>query len=356
MASPADPVAPESPGDSASSRPSFGPPRYEFPEFRPLRWLSGGHAQTIAGVYAPHRRIPHTAIAHEVALPDGDRTLLHDDCPSAWQPGDPCVLLVHGLGGSHRSPYMVRIASKFQTRRIRAFRLDLRGHGAAWRLAQHPGHAGRSEDVAAALAAIDRLCPSSPIVSVGVSMGANILLKLLGERAADAPATWLGALAIAPPIDLAYCSMYLRDEAHRVYTKTFLRGLIRQVELRKPLSPALARLDIPRRMESVWEFDDRVTAPLSGFADAAEYYAQSSSAPLLDRIRIPTAILTAADDPLIPPAMFHSARVSSTVRVHITPHGGHVGYLAAAGADPDRRWLDWRAIEFVESILRHRPT
>ncbi|MFM8252026.1 MAG: YheT family hydrolase [Planctomycetota bacterium] len=323
-------------------------PSYEFPTFRPFPLFSGGHAQTIAGLYVPHQHIPYAAVTHELLLPDGDRTLLHDDCPHSWQAGDPAVLLLHGLGGNHLSPYMVRAASKLNAENRRAFRLDLRGHGTAWKLARQPGHAGRSEDARAALEKILQLCPHSPIVVVGVSMGGNILLKMLGEYGPSVPENLCGALIVSPPCDLAYCSSYLRDHSLRIYSRTFLRGLMQQFRQRQELFPELREIVLPARLSSVWEFDDLVTAPLSGFRDAQDYYDQCSSAPRLKQIHLPTAILATADDPLIPVSMFAELDFGSSVRLQVMDHGGHIGFLAASGDDPDRRWLDWRILEFVD--------
>lgn len=328
------------------------PTAYEFPEFVPHPLFRSGHSQTIAGAYVPHRRVVYRAVAHTLELPDGDRTALHDDRPETWAIGDPCVLLMHGLGGSHLSPYMVRVADKLRARGIRSFRLDLRGHGLAWDWAQHPGHAGRSEDARAAVAKILELCPASTLAAVGVSMGGNILLKLLGEWGAEAPPQISHALAVAPPVDLAWCSRNMLTRANRLYTRAFLRSLQRQLRIRRRVLRSLADLALPRDPESLWEFDDWVTAPLSGFHGVEDYYARSSAARVTHRIHVPTTILTAADDPLIPVAMFSSLPRSAAVRIHVTPQGGHIGYLGVARRDPDRRWLDWRILEWIESRPR----
>ncbi|MFO0906122.1 MAG: alpha/beta fold hydrolase [Pirellulales bacterium] len=332
---------------ASPARNAASPNPYAFPEFTPHPLLRSGHAQTIAGAYVPHRRVAYRAEVHTLQLPDGDRTALHDDRPDAWQPGDPCVVLLHGLGGSHLSPYMVRVADKFRARGVRAFRLDLRGHGVAWDWAQHPGHAGRSEDARAAIEHVLAACPDSPLTAVGVSMGGNILLKLLGEWCDQAPSRLVQALAIAPPVDLAYCSRNMLQGVNRMYSRAFLRGLQRQIRIRRRVIKALETIKLPREPESLWEFDDWVTAPLAGYRDAEEYYDRSSAARVAHQIAVPTTILTAADDPLIPVAMFERLSASRAVRVHVTARGGHVGYLGVAGRDPDRRWLDWRILDWT---------
>jgi predicted alpha/beta-fold hydrolase len=110
--------------------------------------------------------------------------------------------------------------------------------------------------------------------------------------------------------------------------------------LSRPLRPR------PRRL---LDFDNHFTAPLSGFADAHDYYTRASSGPLLPHIAVPTLIVTAANDPIIPVGPFERASYSPTTRLVITPCGGHLGFIGRGGSDPDRRWLDWRVIEWIAS-------
>jgi predicted alpha/beta-fold hydrolase len=331
---------------------SSAPPAYEFPEFVPHPLLRSGHAQTFAGAYVPHRRVAYRAQCHTLHLPDGDRTALHDDLPEGWSDGQPCVLLLHGLGGSHLSPYMVRVSDKLRRRGVRAFRLDLRGHGAAWDWAQYPGHAGRSEDARAAIELIQRLAPRSTLSAVGISLGGNILLKLLGEWGGDAPAHLIQALIVSPPADLAHCSRNMLNEVSPLYTRAFLRSLRRQMRLRKHIMPGLAQLKLPRDPENLWEFDDWVTAPLSGFKNAVEYYEHCSSCHVAHQVQVPTTMLAAADDPIIPVGILETITLSNSTRLHITEHGGHIGFIGESGRDPDRRWLDWRILEWLDAGMR----
>src|ERR1043166_218122 len=111
-----------------------------FPSFRPLPWVRGGHAQTLAGFWMPSKKEPYTASRHQVALPDGDRIVLHDDCPEDWEDGGPTALLIHGLCGSYRGAYMMRAAARLKRQGVRVFRMDQRACGAGKGLARraHP--------------------------------------------------------------------------------------------------------------------------------------------------------------------------------------------------------------------------
>src|SRR6185369_10360703 len=163
----------------------------DLPPFRPHPFIRGGHLQTIAGAYLPHG-LKFGAKTHQVSLADGDCLALHeDDLGDSLSPEhptpSPTVILLHGLAGSHQSGYMLRASAKLRAQGISVFRLDLRGCGAGISLARHPLHAGRSEDAAAALDYVHRLCPNAPIHLIGFSMGANIILKLAGELGPNPP-------------------------------------------------------------------------------------------------------------------------------------------------------------------------
>src|SRR3954454_12693430 len=99
------------------------------PDFRPIPWLANPHVQTLLGAYLPGRSCPPAQRRHAVPLGDGDSLLLHENAPRRWREGMPAALLVHGLTGSHRSPHIVRIASRLLAESVRVFRIDLRGAG-----------------------------------------------------------------------------------------------------------------------------------------------------------------------------------------------------------------------------------
>ncbi|MGE3408872.1 MAG: YheT family hydrolase [Pirellulales bacterium] len=318
-----------------------------YPAFRQHPLIRGGHAQTLGGVYFPGDLPAHTAHPHEVMLPDGDRIVLHDDRPVAWRNGGRTALLIHGLAGCHGSPYMRRIAHKLAVRGIRVFRMDLRGCGAGERLARLPYHSGRSEDAGAALRFIACLCPGSPASLIGFSLGGNIALKLMGEVGRQPIGGLDSCLAVCPPIDLMACALRLRRLDNRLYDRHFVRLLMRQIGRRPQLVPDAAMVDFARPPRRLMEFDNMFTAPVSGFGDVENYYRLCSSAQFLPRIQRPTKIIASRDDPLIPSEPFEQSPRSSHVELQMTDGGGHLGFIAGRNSDPDRRWLDWRVVEWV---------
>ncbi len=319
----------------------------DIPNFRPHPLLRSGHAQTVAGVYLPELSRPYRAKLRMVHLEDGDRLLLHDDCPTDWPVAGRAALLLHGLGGSHESGYMVRVAAKLNQCGVRTFRKDLRGFGAGYRTARHHCHAGRTDDAAACLDFVGHLCPESPVTIIGFSMGGNIVLKLLGELGDSAPKSLNSAVAVCPPIDLTHCARHLRTGMNRVYDWSFVRTLHGLLHRRRRTVPGLVDRQLRPLPKRLRDFDDRYTAPLVGYSGAKEYYLECSSAPLLPQIRVPTLIIAAADDPVIPVAMFERYALSPSVTLHITNHGGHLGFIGVRGVDADRRWLDWRVVDWV---------
>jgi predicted alpha/beta-fold hydrolase len=242
---------------------------------------------------------------------------------------------------------MQRIAARLNDRGIRTFRMDLRGCGAGLSLARLPYHSGRSEDAAAALRKIAELCPASPTILIGFSLGANIALKLLGESPADLPANLDRAVAVCPPVDLWQCVQTLARGVNRLYDRHFVRGLLTQVAMKRRMIPDAPVLDGQKLPRTVFEFDEAYTAPVCGFGTAANYYRQCSSAQFLPEIRVPTLVIAAADDPLIPGKVFADLPRSSAVTLHVARSGGHLGFIGRRNGDPDRRWMDWRVVEWA---------
>lgn len=321
-------------------------------QFRPHRWFRSGHAQTVASIYYPSKLEPYTAIEHRVQLDDGDQLALHDDRPEEWASGERVVISIHGLAGCHRSASVTRLADKLVSRGYRCFRMDQRGCGTGADVAKHHAHAGRSEDVAAVLDYVSEECPGSPISLVGFSMGGNLSLKLAGEFGDQPPSQLDQIIAIAPPIDLQRCSDNIRRGLNRIYDRTFIRKLRKMVYERRSQGWEMQDVDVEKLPGNLFDFDDVFTAPLAGYESARHYYHECSSARVLDLIQVPTVIVTAKDDPLVPYTSFESQSMSDAVQLFGIKGGGHLGFISETGSDDDRWWIDWRLIELIESHPR----
>ncbi|WP_158264933.1 YheT family hydrolase [Blastopirellula marina] len=259
--------------------------------------------------------------------------------------------MVHGLGGSHLSNYLVRISHKLNYLGIRTFRVDLRGCGAGESLAKRPFHAGCSDDIAQCVETVSAMCLGSPITLNGYSMGANIVLKLAGEIGGGRLGGVDSVIAVAPPIDLGYCCRNIGRGFNRLYDWDFSRRLVRMVEGRLEIDENC--YDGFRFMEKpgrIVDFDTIFTAPQCGFESAEDYYTKASAARVLADIRVPGLILTADDDSVIPLEIFQMHPRSGSVDLEITRGGGHLGFIAPRSLVPDRRWMDQRVVEWISNL------
>ena len=282
----------------------------------------------------------YRADTEPVSLPDGDKIVLHDDCPTGWKPRDQVALLIHGLAGCHGSGYMMRVAEGLRSRGIRAFRMDMRGVGAAAGMARFVPHAGRTEDAVVAVEHIARLCPEAPLSMVGFSMGGNIVLGALAKAGRRGIGNLIRAIAVTPPVDLSRCCRELRKGLSRVYDRYLTQLIVRNWRNNGGKVPE----PLPR---SIYDFDDNITAPLSGYRDAEDYYRHASSGRYLQDITIPTRILAARDDPIVSYGAIESAQRSAHVELFVTESGGHMGYISDSKFAAHGRWLDKLVIDWL---------
>jgi hypothetical protein len=317
--------------------------------FDPFPLFADRHAQTIIASQIS-LAIPSPSTTRVIALPDGDQLALEVSTPSTWQPTDPTVVLIHGLCGCHASPYMIRMAHKLWSSGIRAVRMNMRGCGSGDSLARQPYHSGRSGDVLAVLADLRHVAPQSPVTAIGFSLGGNLLLKLAGELQTGAATYLKQAIAVSPPADLAASVRTFSQPSNRVYEWRFIRLLKVATAARHARFPDLPAISLPKRL-SLYEFDNLYTAPLCGFADADDYYARSSAAPLVPQISIPCRILFAADDPLIDTTTFDAMTLPSNIQVYHTLRGGHLGFLGIPGRPGGYRWMDAQLLDWVRAAL-----
>ncbi len=287
---------------------------------------------------------------------------LHTPLPQpAPRPAPQMVVLVHGLGGSAESPYMLATAAQLLRGGIAVARLDLRGAGHAGTTSTQMYHAGRTADVRTVLAAVADEPEADPrrdgptLGLMGFSLGGNVSLKLLGEPLGRLPV--VAGMSVSAPLDLAVGGEYLRRVAFGAYESAMLRGLKADVaRFAGPLGDdVLAQVMSARTLE---EFDNAFTARQNGWRDAAEYYAVNSSAQYLPHITVPTLVLHALDDPVVPPGPYRSIdwsglERSGPVRRAITDYGGHVGFHQAGGRPP---WYAEQAVEFFTSLGQARAS
>lgn len=266
---------------------------------------------------------------HRVDLGDGDSLVVHDSAPVRWRPGDPTAMVVHGLTGSHKSPMIARIAGKLYRRGIRVSRIDLRGAGAGFALARKMYHVGRSDDLYKACRLFANLSGNSPMLLIGLSLGANIVLKMLAEPDSRTLPLAAGWVACAP-VDPAGCVAKLETRAGRLYDRMFVKLLVEDYQARRRLYPDLPDLLLKHSM-TLRDFDDACTAPANGYRDAGHYYQANNTTELIPGITTPVTVVACEDDPVvdITPYRDLKARLGENhpVNLVIHRHGGHLGLL-----------------------------
>jgi predicted alpha/beta-fold hydrolase len=319
----------------------------QFPKFTPHPLLRGGHQQTVAAAVLQGRRFPHRAKLHPVVLEDGDTTFLHDDQPTDWRPTSPIAILVHGLAGCGRSSYLTRAAGRLNQAGVRTFRLDFRACGFGEGQSRMPYHGGCSDDLLQATQRVVEICPGSPLSLIAYSIGGNVALKLLGESHRHLPSALERAFIVSPPIDVARCVNRLSATPAQYYDRYLVKLLYKQLRRSQRLvdhAPHIIEAPRPRTQR---EFDELYTARVWGFETVDTFYADISSLPFIKDIRIPTLLLASRDDPLVPVEMFEQLNPPAALSIHLTDHGGHLGFIGRGGVDPDRRWMDWRIVDWV---------
>jgi hypothetical protein len=265
-------------------------------------------------------------------------------------PQAPLFLVLHGLEGSSRSHYAQGLLEGARTHGWRAAILHFRSCSGEMNRQPRFYHSGDTGDFHDVLAHLRARIPGVRVVAGGVSIGGNVLLKWLGEQRDAAPVD--AAVAISVPYDLAACAEVLdRGFAKRVYTANFMRTMRQKVVEKARQYPGFVDVEAAQRARTFAEYDAAVTAPLFGFAGARDYWERASSRPYLAAIARPTLLLHAADDPFVPPhALPKPDELPPHVRLIVTEHGGHVGFLEGA---PWRlgSWAERHAVAFLAARL-----
>jgi predicted alpha/beta-fold hydrolase len=267
----------------------------------------------------------------------------------------PIVVVVHGIGGSSASHYAVRAAVAIHRAGHHVVRLDLRGAGESIPDAPSLYHAGLSADLGVVVRHLAADPRADGVVLVGFSGGGSMALKLAAELG-ETSAGLRGVVSISAPLDYTRIGPWMDALARLPYRFHVLRGLsngAREFARQHPERAHYRPGDV-KRMSSFRHYDSTIIVPMHGFADVDAYYASASPGPLLGQIRVPTLLLHADDDPMVPGSTVRPwlAGASSSVRVALTPHGGHLGWVSGLDeASWITGWATQRALGFVNELV-----
>jgi uncharacterized protein len=267
----------------------------------------------------------------------------------------PAVLLIHGVGGAASSNYVKRGATAFFDAGYHVARLNLRGADESVYDAPDLYHMGLEVDLVEAVRMLARRADVSDVYVLGYSGGGSLSLKAAAFWSAlarsESPVRKVAALS--PPIDLIETRANIERLRYVPYHMHVLRGLhrsARRFALRKN-SPAPYTLKDIALSFTVREFDRRITVPMHGFDSVHHYDETSSALHDLPNIKIPTLIIHAKDDPMVPVAALERAlkTASPDVSALLSLEGGHLGWAAAIDEGSLKRtWAINQVLQFFE--------
>ncbi len=286
--------------------------------FRPPFWCANGHIQTIAGSLFSHPRKPSFKTV-EIPTSDGDFLELN---VKEGQKNRPVFVLIHGLEVSASSRYIIELTHLLSERNYSVVAVNLRGCGSRMNRLRRFYHSGETNDLMAVFTWVKERFPFSVLGAVGFSLGGNTLIKSLGEEGSAHPAQI--AAAVSVPYDLYHGSQLIQKGFTKIYERMFVRSMNGKLVEKRAAYPDLPVFE----GSTLYEFDDQVTAPINGFKDAEDYYAQCSAGSFLGGVKTRLLLIHSKDDPLCPFCMvpMESIKKNQYIDYIITEHGGHVGF------------------------------
>ncbi|EGV16888.1 hydrolase [Thiocapsa marina] len=311
--------------------------------FRPAWWLPGAHLQTLWPSLSRPRPRPDLA-RRRIELADGDFIDL-----AIGRGAGPRILVIHGLEGGLDSHYAASLVARLEREGFQPIFMFLRGCSDESNRLDRAYHSGATEDLAEVLAVLAGDPRGVPAAAIGFSLGANLLLKYLGET--DRPAVG-SAIAVSVPFVLRDAMLRLDMGFSRVYRRHLLTKL--KASLRRKFHgrrfPLQVDLDAIRDFNA---FDDRITAPLNGFEGVFDYYSRASCRQFLPSIRTPTLIIHAIDDPfMFPTTIPWEHELGPEITLELSDHGGHVGFIAGPWPWRAQYWLEDRIVAGLSDFVK----
>lgn len=312
--------------------------------FKPAWHLRNKHLQTILPKY--RKPIEIELIWERLETPDNDFL----DLVWTKQTDGPVVILLHGLEGSIDSHYSKGLLNTLSKQGWNAVLMHFRGCSGEANRQARGYHSGETGDMHFLFEILHKRFPEKQLAAIGISMGGNALLKYLGENNEN---LLTAACAVSVPFELGKSAETLKHGFSRLYQKYLIDSL--QKRVKEKFERINSPIDI-RNLEQWNDFhtlDDNLTAPLHGFESAYDYYSKSSSRQFLKKIKIPTLIIHAEDDPFLPKSSIPTANeLSEQVTLELSEYGGHVGFLQQESLFKMNYYLETRIPDFLKKQLQ----
>ena len=318
--------------------------------FKPAFGLGNCHIQTIySSLFRKEKNILFDNKRFQ--LSDGDFLECYWHKTEKRDSNTPIVILFHGLAGSYKSPYIQGAVTKLSENGFDSVLMHFRGCTGKDNLLPRSYHSGESGDALEFITSVKEAYPNRSIYAVGYSLGANMLLKLLGELKKNTLIE--KAIAISPPMQLDACSSRMNRGFSRYYQHRLIKDLnsaldrkYEKHDMQKIIG--LKREDI-KNLKTFMDFDSAYTAPVHNFSSAQEYYKKSSSKQYLKDIQTPTLIIHSSDDPFMTKDVIPNKKeLSDFIELKLTQKGGHVGFIGGTIFKP-HYWLEKQIVRYFSN-------
>lgn len=313
--------------------------------FAPHRWVRAGHIQTLLARYQP-RYLGKTQGEYPLLLdagpdvtgyaPEHPVRLLGYYTPNATaNPSRGLVLTLHGWEGCSHSTYNLLITYALTAAGYDVFRLNLRDHGPGIHVnpyALNPGlFLGTLLDEAAtAVQRVAEMAGEQPFYLVGASMGGNFALRLAARHRYTPFHHLQKVIAFNPAINPATATAAI--DRQRLFRQYFRKRWFSSLRAKQALFPHLYNFDPLAQIPLITDMTEWLVQHYGGyyggFSSAAAYFnAYAVQDDAFGALNVPTTIITARNDPVIPSSDFAKLTPHPLLDVQIHPSGGHVGFV-----------------------------
>lgn len=303
--------------------------------------LKGKHIETILPALFRNITVPY--VRERIVLTDGD--FLDID----WLRGgyQKVLVLFHGLEGSSHSQYIKGMARFYFHNGWDVCAVNFRTCSGEMNTVLRTYHSGATDDVNDVLQHIVSHHTYATMALGGFSLGGNVVLKYLGEQIYKIPSILKVAFAFSVPCDLAASSAEMAKPQNVLYMRRFMKTLTAKMKYKAQQFKEQVKIDDIDSVRTFAEFDNRFTAPINGFKNAADYYDKCNALQFLKHISVPTLFINALNDPFLTPSCFPTELADNHSHLFFeTPkYGGHVGF--AARLPNETYWSELRAFEFT---------
>jgi predicted alpha/beta-fold hydrolase len=325
--------------------------------FRPPLWLRNGHLQSILSSLSVRRHwlarswLPVLSSSRERVLECGDGVRLqafHATPPQRdGAPPARVAVLLHGWEGSADSLYVLSLAQELFGRGFDVVRLNLRDHGETHHLNRELFHSCRLPEVIGAVRRVQRLFPASTLHLAGFSLGGNFMLRVAAQ--AEAAGLQIARVVAISPVLEPAATLDALEHGLATYQRYFVRKWTSSLMKKQAAWPKDYDFHELRGLSDLRRMTSELVRQYTEFKSLEEYLSgYAITGQRLANLVVPSTIITALDDPIIPAADLERVAASPALRVIATRHGGHCGFLQRLTAST---WAERKAAAVLDQAI-----